>query len=294
MSRSRSRAAVVARPSLALLVVLAAVAPFPGVTAAQPTTPTSRPSPAVSPAAPTPGAPAGQPVRTLAVLLYDGFTALDAIGPLQMLGMLRMQGWRVVTVAKARGPVPSDAGYAVTAEAALAELPRVDVLVVPGGLEGTYRAARDTALTHWVARVAPGAHAVASVCTGAWVLAGAGVLQRGDTAATHWLGREELERSGVVYTPARVRHAGKVWTAAGVSAGIDLGLALTAAIGGRALAEHAQLVAQYAPEPPLDAGSPEKAPGVAAEMRVVHAQLMRGIAARVAADSAAGGNRGTR
>lgn len=249
---------------------------------ARPATGHPMPADTAAPGGARPGAP-GAPPRTLAVLLYPGFTALDAIGPLQMLGMLHMQGWRVVTVGTSRGPVPTDAGYSIEARVALAELPQVDVLVVPGGLEGTYRAARDTALTHWIARVAPRAQAVASVCTGAWVLAGAGVLQRGDTAATHWLGGEELARAGVVYTPARVHRSGpggRVWTAAGVSAGLDLGLALTEALGGRALAEHAQLLAQYDPHPPLDAGTPEKAPAEAARMRAVHAQLMREIAAR--------------
>lgn len=228
----------------------------------------------------------GDSAPTIAVLVYDGMTALDAVGPIQMLGMLRMRGWRVVTVAKRPGPVHADNGLVLEAERGIAAVPRADVLVIPGGLEGSYRLARDTAVTHWVARVHATTRATASVCTGAWVLAAAGVLAPGDTAATHWLGRDELERAGVVYTADRVHRAGKVWTAAGVSAGLDLGLAMVEAFGGRELAEHTQLVAQYDPKPPLDAGSPEKAPAQAAAMRRMHAERMRELAATAKRDAA--------
>lgn len=157
------------------------------------------------------------------------------------------------------------------ADYSLSELPHVDILVVPGGLDGTLAAMRDTAITHWIAKVHRTSQYTTSVCTGAWLLAAAGVLQKGDTAATHWLGEQELERAGVVYTPARFHRSGRIWTSAGVSAGMDMGLALAMEIGGKQLAERAALVAQYDPAPPIRAGVPAQAsPEAVRELRAMN------------------------
>ncbi len=197
--------------------------------------------------------------KTIALLLYDDFAALDVVGPYQMLGGLWGKGYRIVTVAKRKGMIEAGPGMSLRADYALDELPRADIVVVPGGLDGTLAAARDTAIISWIRRVHRTSQYTTSVYTGAWLLAAAGVLRPGDTAATHWSGEAELARAGVVYTPERFRKAGHVWTSAGVSAGMDMALALVLEIGGRPLAERTALLAQYDPSPPLRAGVPAEA-----------------------------------
>ena len=224
---------------------------------------------------------------TVAVLLFPGVVPLDAVGPYQMLVALRRSGYRVVTVAKEAGIVESDGPLALRADASFESVGPVDVLVVPGGAHGTMDAAPGTATTAFVRAVYDAGATVASVCTGAWLLAGAGVIGPGDTAATPWGGDVVLERYGVAASDERVHRAGRVWTAGGVSSGIDLGLALVAELGGAELAERTRLVNQYAAHPdpaaatPAGSGHPV-APGVERLVDLVY----RSMASR--ATSAAG------
>ena len=193
----------------------------------------------------------------ICVLLYDRFTALDCIGPYEVLS--RIPGARLRFVAKKAGPVTTDTGMlTVMAEAPIADVVKPDILLIPGGPgdEGTIA---DREIVDWVSRVHETTKWTTSVCTGSLVLGAAGILQ-GLDATTHWASVERLESFGARYTEKRVVRQGKVITGAGVSAGIDMGLTLLAEEMGEDFAKAMQLAIEYDPQPPFDCGSPSKAP----------------------------------
>jgi transcriptional regulator GlxA family with amidase domain len=197
------------------------------------------------------------PRRDIAILLFDRLTALDAIGPYEVLS--RLPGAEVSFVAAEPGPKRTDNGRLVLmAERGLEELPHPDVLVVPGGI-GQSDNMEDGPVHGWLRGADETSTWTTSVCTGALILAAAGLLA-GRRATTHWLALDELERLGALPTQERVVFDGKVVTAAGVSSGIDMALALAAKIAGEQVAEAIQLSIEYDPEPPFDSGSPRKAP----------------------------------
>ena len=194
----------------------------------------------------------------VAIPLYDRFTALDAIGPYEVLS--RLPGATVRFVAAQPGPVRTDNGMLeVTADHALADVPAPDVLVVPGGI-GTRELLEDPDLIPWIRQVHETSTWTTSVCTGSLLLGAAGLLD-GLEATTHWAAMEYLERFGARPTQRRVVEQGKVITAAGVSSGIDMALALAAHIAGDDVAQVIQLYIEYDPQPPFDSGSLATAPG---------------------------------
>ncbi|MEU4079229.1 glutamine amidotransferase [Streptomyces venezuelae] len=206
----------------------------------------------------------------IAVLLYQGFTTLDAVGPYELLA--RLPGAETVFVAKEAGPVRNDQGsLALVADKALAEVPRPDIVLVPGGPDS--RAAMDDPeIRTWLRTADETSTWTTSVCTGSLILAAAGVLD-GRRATTHWLAYEELRALGVEPTGERVVFDGKYVTAAGVSSGIDMALHLLGRIGGDETAQTIQLLTEYDPQPPYDAGSPDKAPAeIVARWRGVKAE----------------------
>lgn len=192
----------------------------------------------------------------IAIPLFAGFTALDAVGPHEILA--RMPGADVVWVAAEPGPVRADTGVAISAQAAYEDAPSPDVVLVPGG-DGTRRALHDEHLLRWLRRAHETSTWTASVCTGALLLAAAGIT-RGVDSTTHWATRDLLAELGANPVAERVVERGKVITGAGVSAGIDLALTLAARIHGDDLARALQLGVEYDPQPPFDTGAPEKAP----------------------------------
>jgi transcriptional regulator GlxA family with amidase domain len=192
----------------------------------------------------------------IAIPLYDRFTALDAVGPFEVLA--RLPGAEVTWLGSEPGPVSTDNGLTILAGASYEELPEPDVVLVPGGL-GTYAALEDERLVGWIRRAHESSDWTTSVCTGSLLLGAAGVLDDLE-ATTHWLDLEALERLGARPTGRRVVEQGKVITAAGVSSGIDMGLVLAARIAGPEVAQAIQLAIEYDPQPPFDAGSTEKAP----------------------------------
>ncbi|MFD8305389.1 DJ-1/PfpI family protein [Streptomyces sp. NPDC059690] len=199
----------------------------------------------------------------IAIVLYDGFTALDAVGPYETLG--RLPDSETVFVAERTGPVRTDsAALALTADRTLAEVPRPDVVVVPGG-PGQSGQMDNEALLGWIRAADVTSTWTTSVCTGSLLLAAAGLLQ-GRRATSHWLALDELKRFGAEPTGERVVTDGKYVTAAGVSSGIDMGLALVGRISGDFVAQAVQLGIEYDPRPPYDAGAPEKAPAEVVEL----------------------------
>lgn len=201
----------------------------------------------------------------IVIPLFDGFTALDAVGPYEVLRML--PGAETVFAAEAAGPVRDSAKtLALTADAAFDEITACDVLVVPGG-RGARAFLADPGLIEWVRRMHATTAWTTSVCTGSLVLAAAGLLD-GRAAACHWSAAEELTGLGAVYTGERVvfHDEQRIVTSAGVSSGIDMALALAGRIAGRTTAEAIQLMIEYDPQPPFDAGSLDKAPQAAKDL----------------------------
>ncbi|GAA3667641.1 DJ-1/PfpI family protein [Streptomyces iranensis] len=194
----------------------------------------------------------------VAVLLYDGFTALDAVGPYEVL--CRVPGVTVTMVAERAGRVRTDTGeLGLVAERSLDSVARADVLLVPGGVErGTTATMANTVVLDWIRRIHRGSTWTTSVCTGSLILGAAGLL-RGVPATTYWASRPYLADAGAIYTPGRFVEAGKILTGAGVSAGIDMGLHLAARLSDERTAQAMQLAVEYDPDPPFDTGSPEKA-----------------------------------
>jgi len=198
----------------------------------------------------------------IAIVLFDRFTALDAVGPYQVLS--RMPGTEVVFAAERTGPVADEArSLRLCADATLAEVSHPDIVVVPGG-PGQADQVDDGPLHEWLRAADSTSTWTTSVCTGSLILASTGLLA-GRRATSHWLAMDELGRLGADPVSERVVFDGKYVTAAGVSAGIDMALALAGQIHGDKVAQAIQLGIEYDPQPPHDAGSPAKAPAVIVE-----------------------------
>lgn len=194
----------------------------------------------------------------IAFLIYPDFTALDMVGPHYML--TNLMGAKTHIVAKTKDPVRSDTGLVFTPSASFEDCPAdLDILCVPGGTVGTLNAIRDEATIRFLKDRGSRARFVTSVCTGSLVLAAAGLLD-GYKATSHWLTKPLLAKFGAIPTDGRfVRDRNRI-TGGGVTAGIDFGLALVGDLRDRQYAEAVQLLAEYAPEPPFNAGTRETAP----------------------------------
>jgi transcriptional regulator GlxA family with amidase domain len=193
----------------------------------------------------------------IAILLFDRLTALDAVGPYEVLS--RLPDATVTFVAERPGLKRTDTGQlALNADAALDELPRPDIVLVPGG-PGQGDLMDDGPVHEWLRAAHAHSAWTASVCTGALILAAAGLLA-GKRATTYWTAIDELGRLGAEPVRERFVFDGKLATAAGVSAGIDMALALAARVAGERVAQAIQLGIEYEPQPPFHSGSPATAP----------------------------------
>lgn len=189
----------------------------------------------------------------IAIALYQGVTALDAIGPYEALS--RLPHSQVTFVSSRKGPVRTDTRMlALGVDATFADLPHPDILLIPGGIIGTLAATKNQALITWVQQAHRTAQWTLSVCTGSLILGAAGLL-KGLTATTHWAARECLSQYGATYVAERYVRHGTLITAAGVSAGIDMALFVVGAIAGPAHAQMTQLAMEYDPHPPYHSGS---------------------------------------
>jgi transcriptional regulator GlxA family with amidase domain len=199
----------------------------------------------------------------VAIVLYDKFTALDAIGPYEVLS--RVPGASVKFVAAEPGPVRTDNGMlTIVAEHSLEQVREPEIVLVPGG-PGEVVPRAGGAVLEWLQQADCTSTWTTSVCTGSLILAAAGLLD-GRRATSHWLALEELGRLGAEPVQERVVFDGKLVTAAGVSAGIDMALTLAARIAGDTVAQAIQLGIEYDPQPPFDAGSPRTAPAEVVEL----------------------------
>jgi transcriptional regulator GlxA family with amidase domain len=193
----------------------------------------------------------------IAILLFERLTPLDAIGPYQVLHNLPDS--EVVFVGERRGPIRDESGsLGLLVDRELAEVPKPDIILVPGG-PGQHDHMADGPIHEWLRAADASSTWTTSVCTGSLILAAAGLLA-GRKATSHWLAVDTLAGYGAIPTRERVVMDGKYVTGAGVSAGIDMGLSLVATIQGEEFAQRVQLGIEYDPQPPFNAGSPDTAP----------------------------------
>lgn len=194
----------------------------------------------------------------IAIVLYPGFTALDAIGPYELLRSIPDSQVRFIY--HQSGPITADSGVLIMqATHSLAETPKPDIVLVPGSGTDTFTAMKDRVLLQWLSKVHETTKLTLSVCTGSLILAAAGIL-KGKPATTHWLAQEYLDQLGAHSQPnERVVKNGKIVTGAGVSAGIDLALTVVDDLCGKEFAELVQLRVEYDPQPHLASGHPSKA-----------------------------------
>jgi putative intracellular protease/amidase len=195
--------------------------------------------------------------------VFDGITALDVVGPYEVLA--RLPGARTRFVGEHAGAIRTDNQVlGLVADYARADVADADILVMPGGF-ATRNLEHDAALLEWIRAIDAGSTWTTSVCTGSMLLAAAGLLE-GKRATTHWSCLERLREYGAEPTSERVVEQGKYVTAAGVSSGIDMALTLVHRVAGPEVAQAIQLSIEYDPQPPFDAGSVAKAPAAIVEL----------------------------
>jgi transcriptional regulator GlxA family with amidase domain len=194
---------------------------------------------------------------TIAILLFDRYTALDVVGPYEVLA--RIPGATVMFVGPRKGLYNDSYGLKMEAEFALDEVQHADILLVPGGW-GIDDLLKDNAVLSWIKKIDSTSTWTLSVCSGALVLAEAGVLNE-KKSTTHWKRIDQLKDYGLTVLNERVVHDGKVITSAGVSAGIDMALYLAGQILGEETAKQIQVAIEYDPKPPFDFEEKYKMPG---------------------------------
>lgn len=189
-------------------------------------------------------------------VLFDNVTQLDFSGPVQFLS--RIPGAKIFVTSKERKAVTTDCSFSILPTNSFAECPQADIICVPGG-HGVREAIGDRAIVDFVSQQGAGAKWVTSVCTGAFILGAAGLLQ-GKRATCHWGYTHLLPLVGATHEPARIVQDGNVVTAGGVTSGIDFALQLIALISGEDIARTIQLALEYDPAPPFNGGTPDTAP----------------------------------
>jgi transcriptional regulator GlxA family with amidase domain len=207
-------------------------------------------------------------IKTIGILVYDGFFTLDAIGPMAVFSEL--MGTKVFYIGLKKGLVKTGRTE-INVTKTISEIDELDILVIPGGSTATFELTQDTTVLRWIQRMDQKTQITASVCTGAWILGAAGLLE-GKKATTHWYRAEEMmKRYGAVYEKKRYTNDGKYWTSAGVTAGMDMSLALVQLIRGDKYVQGAMLDLEYDPQPPIEGGVPEKSdPRVLEMMQVMY------------------------
>ncbi len=192
-------------------------------------------------------------IKTVGILLYDNYAILDAMGPYHVFSEL--MGAKVFFVGRHKGLITTGNGMKVQCDSSITDVKQLDILVIPGGLNETFTATKDTTLLNWIRVIDKQSKYTTSVCTGAWILAATGLL-KDQQATTHWFAKQLLkDRFGVSSQNKRYVKSGKYWTSAGVSAGIDMSLAVINDIMGEKYTQMVMLDLEYDPKPPVKGGS---------------------------------------
>ncbi len=207
--------------------------------------------------------PVNPSVKTVGILVYEGFFPLDAIGPLVVLSQLPNLNVKLITTGETR--IKSGRTYFYVDDT-YSQATDLDVVIVPGGAEGTWKITQNNQVLDWLRKTDQTTTYTASVCTGSWVLGSAGLL-KGRKASTNWYrARQMMTRYGAEFTGKRYTSDGKYWTSAGVSAGIDMSFALTKELAGEKGMAASMLNLAYHPQPPMAGGSPEKTDDLVLDM----------------------------
>jgi putative intracellular protease/amidase len=195
-------------------------------------------------------------IRTIGILVYDGVNDLDMMGPRYVLG--QSMGVKTQLIALKPGNIRTVMGVEIVPNTVIDSVQQLDVLVIPGGFTGTIEAAYDTRLHDWIRRIDERSTYTAAVCTGTWILGATGLLQ-GKRASTNWYRAEEMMgKYGATFSGQRFTQDGKYWTSAGVTAGMDMALAIMNDNYGPRYTQAVMLDMEYDPAPPIEGGSPEK------------------------------------
>ncbi len=194
-------------------------------------------------------------IQTIGILIYDGYFMLDAMGPMSVLS--HMYPTKKILIGKNKGIITSSDNVKTQVDYSIDDIDQLDVLLIPGGVVETYNATKDEKLLNWIKKIDKNSKYTMSVCTGAWILGAAGLLED-KQATTNWYNAEErLSQYGAKYVKKRYTNDGKYWTSAGVSAGIDMSLAFIDHVLGRNYAAFTALNLEYDPNPPFTGGHPD-------------------------------------
>lgn len=191
-------------------------------------------------------------VNGIGIYVYEGMFSLDALGPYQVF---KSAGLKTFLIAKQKGSLRTSNGLTINVDKSIDEVQQLDVLLIPGGAYGTAQQTIDADVLAWIRKIDQTSIYTTSVCTGAWILGAAGLLQ-GKTATTHWYRAEEmLAKYGAEFEQKRWVRDGKYWTSAGVTAGLDMALALVNHLFGKDYTQAIMLDLEYDPKPPIEGGS---------------------------------------
>lgn len=195
------------------------------------------------------------PVKIIGILVYDGVNDLDFINPRYVFGQT---GVKVQLIAIKPGPFKTIMGLEITPNTIIDSVEQLDILVIPGGFKGTIEATYDQKVLNWIKKIDQHTIYTSSICTGGWILGATGLLE-GKNATTNWYKADEfMKKYGAKYTNKRYIQEGKYWTAAGVTAGLDMSLAIVNDNWGKNYTQGIMLDLEYNPEPPIIGGTPEK------------------------------------
>jgi putative intracellular protease/amidase len=196
-----------------------------------------------------------QAIKTIGILVYDGVNDLDMMGPRYVLGQA---GAKTRLVAVKPGPIKTVMGVQVVPDAVIDEVRQLDILIIPGGFAGTIEAAYDNRVLDWIRAIDKNTVYTGAVCTGVWILGATGLLE-GKRASTNWYREEEfLKKYKAIPANERYTRDGKYWTSAGVTAGMDMSLAILNDNWGEKYTQGVMLDMEYDPSPPITGGTPEK------------------------------------
>jgi transcriptional regulator GlxA family with amidase domain len=195
-------------------------------------------------------------IRTIGILVYNGVNDLDLMGPRYILG--QAMGVKTQLIALKQGNIKTVMGVEIVPNTVIDSVSQLDILIIPGGFTGTIEAAYNNDLHEWIRKIDKSTKYTGAVCTGVWVLGATGLLEN-KKASTNWYREEEfLEKYKAIPANERYTQDGKYWTSAGVTAAMDMSLAIMQDIYGDRYAQAIMLDMEYDPQPPIEGGTPEK------------------------------------
>ncbi len=203
-------------------------------------------------------------IKTIGILVYDGVNSLDVMGPRYVLG--QAMGVKTMLIGVKKGSIKTVKKIELIPDTTIDQVEQLDILVIPGGFKGTIEATYDEKLHQWIRKMDENTKYTAGVCTGVWILGATGLLKDKKATVNWYRANEMLHKYGATFTNDRFTQDGKYWTSAGVTAGIDMALAIMNDIYGEAYTQAIMLDMEYNPNPPIQGGSIEKTKPIVLQM----------------------------